>query len=324
MNATNSFLEKTQNPRLYQEISKLFLFINSGDSFSTAMKKLPQTFDRREIAIIEAGEASGSIQKSFMNLSKQLREQEELRKKISGALTYPLIIMVFLAIAITVIMTYVIPKIQPLFASNNVELPAITQSLISTSDFMVNNFVLLLILVIGCIFAIQAYVKTDSGRMFFHEMALKVPLIGDVYRNYLLARIASNLGILLGAGIPILRTFALTAESSNNAVYGSAISEAIERITQGKKIVQSLRETDPEKRLFPNDFLQLMDAGEQTSTINKVCIKISDQYTREVDSSVTALVKWVEPLAILIAGVFVLWFAFGIFSAVLKITETVQ
>ena len=324
MNATNSFLEKTQNPRLYQEVARLFLFINSGDSFSTAMKKLPTTFDRREIAIIEAGEASGTIQKSFMNLAKQLREQEELKKKITGALTYPLIIMVFLGIAVTVIMTYVIPKIQPLFVSNDVELPFATKSLIATSDFMINNFVLLLFVIIGAVVGLQAYMKTDSGRLFFHEIALKLPLVGDVYRNYLLARIASNLGILMAAGIPILKTFALTGESANNAVYGIAIADAIERITQGKKIVQSIRESDPEKRLFPNDFLQLMDAGEQTSTINKICVKISEQYTREVDSSVTTLVKWVEPLAILFAGVFVLWFAFGIFSAVLKITETVQ
>lgn len=232
--------------------------------------------------------------------------------------------MVFLGIAITVIMTYVIPKIQPLFVSNGVELPFATQSLIATSDFMIHNFALLIILLIGGILGLQAYIKTDSGRLFFHEIALKIPLIGEVYRNYLLARIASNLGILLGAGIPILKTFSLTAESANNAVYSLAMFDVIERITQGKKIVQSIRESDPEKRLFPNDFLQLMDAGEQTSTINKICIKISDQYTREVDSSVTTLVKWVEPLAILLAGVFVLWFAFGIFSAVLKITETVQ
>jgi type II secretory pathway component PulF len=149
MNATNSFLEKTQNPKLYQEVSRLFLYINSGDSFSTAMKKLPGTFDRRETAIIEAGESSGTIQKSFANLSKQLREQEDLRKKITGALTYPLIIMVFLAIAITVIMTYVIPKIEPLFASNGVELPFATQSLIVTSSFMINNFVLIIILLVG-------------------------------------------------------------------------------------------------------------------------------------------------------------------------------
>lgn len=177
MNATNSFLEKTQNPRLYQEISKLFLFINSGDSFSTAMKKLPTTFDRRETSIIEAGETSGTIQRSFMNLAKQLREQEELTKKITGAMTYPLIIMVFLAIAVSVIMMYVIPKIQPLFASNDMELPLVTQSLIATSSFMINNFALIIVFIIGGIIGIQAYFKTESGRLLFHDVALKLPLV---------------------------------------------------------------------------------------------------------------------------------------------------
>lgn len=239
-------------------------------------------------------------------------------------MTYPIIIFLFLALAVLIIMTYVIPKIMPLFANNGVELPMVTKTLVMTSGFMIDHFVAILVCIFGAIFAIQAYIKTEGGRLFFHDFLLRVPLIGNVYRNYILARIASNLGILLGAGIPILKTFSLTAESANNAVYTIAIDETIGRITQGKKIVQSIRETDPERRLFPNDFLQLMDAGEQTSTINKICVKISDQYSREVDSSVAVLVKWVEPLAILIAGAFVLWFAFGIFSAVLKITETVQ
>lgn len=289
-----------------------------------AMKKIPGVFDKREISIIEAWETSGTIQKSFANLAKQLREQEELTGKIYSAMTYPIIIFLFLALAVLIIMTYVIPKIMPLFANNGVELPMVTKTLVMTSGFMIDHFVAILVCIFGAIFAIQAYIKTEGGRLFFHDFLLRVPLIGNVYRNYILARIASNLGILLGAGIPILKTFSLTAESANNAVYTIAIDETIGRITQGKKIVQSIRETDPERRLFPNDFLQLMDAGEQTSTINKICVKISDQYSREVDSSVAVLVKWVEPLAILIAGAFVLWFAFGIFSAVLKITETVQ
>lgn len=154
-------------------------------------------------------------------------------------------------------------------------------------------------------------------------MYLKIPVVGDVYRNYIIVRIASTLSLLLEAGIPIIRTLGLTGEGANNVIFQEKIEEVSRKVQNGKKIAESIEESDPDFSVFTQDFYQIIGAGERTSTVNKVCKKLAAQYTREVDGSIAILVRFIEPLAILIAGMFVLWFAFGIFSAVLKITETV-
>ncbi|MDD2487598.1 MAG: type II secretion system F family protein [Candidatus Gracilibacteria bacterium] len=323
-NALKGFLDKTLNPKLGLEITNLLLFIESGDSFSTAMKKMPFVFNRKEVAIIEAGESSGTLQKSFLNLSKQLNEEEDLRRKVKGALTYPTIILLFLIIAVFVIMTYVIPKIQPLFESTGIELPLSTRALIFVSEFFINDFYTIIIGLLIAVFSFKAYIKTNSGKRMIDDFYISIPLVGTVYKNYLLAQIASNLGLLIGAGIPIVKTFALTGDSSNNSIYKEIIYNVSKSVSSGKKITQSLEDADPQHKYFKNDFVQMIEAGEKTSTINKVCDKIAYQYSKEVDSSLAILMKWIEPAALLIAGIFVLWFAFAIFSAVLKITETVS
>ncbi|PJC56689.1 hypothetical protein CO024_01685 [Candidatus Gracilibacteria bacterium CG_4_9_14_0_2_um_filter_38_7] len=150
-----------------------------------------------------------------------------------------------------------------------------------------------------------------------------MPVIGDVYRNFIIVRIASTLSLLLEAGIPIIQTLGLTGEASNNVIFQEKIEKISKKVQNGKKIAESIEEVDPNFQAFTQDFYQIIAAGERTSTINKVCKKLAAQYTREVDSSINVLVRFIEPIAILVAGMFVLWFAFGIFSAVLKITETV-
>jgi len=321
--ALQSFVAKTQNPLLYREINQLLLLIDSGDVMSIAMKKLPRSFDVSEVSIIEAGEQSGTMQKSFASLAEDLRNRQELRQKLKGALAYPAIILAFLIGAILVVMVFVIPKLMPLFETANTTLPLSTRSLVATSDFISHHFMVIVfgLLIVGV--TIYGYLKSPQGKRAFDEMLIKLPLIGTVYQNYLIVRISTTLGLLLGAGIPIVKTLKLAGSSTGNSLYEEIFAGIVKNVERGNRIAESFNAMDPDGRYFPRDFLQLLAAGEKTSTINKVCAKISAQYTREVDQSVATMIKFVEPMAILVSGVFVVWFAFAIFSAVLKITENV-
>lgn len=323
IDALEAFLEKTTNPKLAYEIANLLIFVDSWDNFSTAMKKSPDVFDSKEIAIVEAWESSWTMQKSFENLSVQLREQDELTQKVKWALTYPLIIMVFLCIAVLVIMTYVIPKLKPLFSTAWVELPFVTRTLIATSEFVISNFVLILIFIFWLIFAIKTFSKTENWRRFFDSLYLKLPLISSVYKNYVIAQVASNLGLLISSWIPIIKTLTLAWLASNNFSYNDIISWVAQKVSMWKKLTQSFEEMDSDHYYFSNDFIQMISAWERTSTVNKVCYKIHKQYTKEVEHSLSILIKWIEPVAILISWLFVVWFAAAIFQAVLKITETI-
>lgn len=138
-----------------------------------------------------------------------------------------------------------------------------------------------------------------------------------------MVRVTGMLSLLLSSGIPIVRTLRLTGEASENVISEELLEEVAKRVEQGDRIAESMEVTDPEHILFPRDFCQLVAAGERTSTVNKVAERSSAQYKREVDLSIQTLVKFVEPLAIIFASVFVLWFAIAIFSAIIQITQSV-
>lgn len=144
---------------------------------SIGMKKLPRTFDRRECAIVEAGEQSGTLAKSYISLSEELRTQEELRQKVIASLTYPGIIMGFLFAAVFVIMTYVIPKIRPLFDNSDTELPASTQALIASSEFIQNHWIMIIVLSFFGFFTLKAYANTEGGRRMVDEWLIHIPVI---------------------------------------------------------------------------------------------------------------------------------------------------
>jgi type II secretory pathway component PulF len=323
LEALESFCAKVKNPLFYNEAVSLLRLIDSGDVMSIAMKKHPRSFDKSEVSIVEAGEQSGTMQKSFASLAEDVRSRDDLRRKLVAATTYPLIILGFLVMAILVVMVFVIPKLLPLFETTATQLPLSTRSLVATSQFISEHFILIIVFLGLMGMGIFSYAKSPSGKAFFDRLALGMPLVGTVYRNYLIVRIATTFGLLLGAGIPIVKTLKLTGESTNNTIYENLMAGVVSQVERGNKIAESFVFVDERGDYFPSDFTQLLSAAEKTSTINKVCAKIAAQYNREVDNSVTTLVKYVEPLAILISGAFVVWFAFAIFSAVLKITETV-
>lgn len=307
-----------------EKISELITYISSWDSFSKSMKKIPSVFSLDEISLIEAWENTGELSKSFMKLSDNLKKHYNLRKKIKWSLTYPLIIFLFLGLAMTVVLTFVIPAIKPLFDNSWVELPAATQALLATSDFLINNYLQLILFLMTLVVIFMWYKNTKSWRASVETFLLTFPLIWKVYKNYILSNIASNMWNLIWSWVGIVKTLTLVWKSTNNSIYEDLFNEVIVKVSAWWKIVDSMREVDEEKKYFPADFLQMLSVWERTASIDTITIKLNTQYEREVDYSLWNLTKWIEPLAILLAWIFVLWFAFAIFWAILKVTETVS
>lgn len=322
--ALETMQNRTKNVFFQEKIKELIEFIASWDPLSKAMKKIPDVFKDSENAIIEAWENAGSLQDSLYSLSTNLKNRYNLKNTVKGALTYPLIIIVFLVLSVVITMTYVIPSLIPVFADSGVELPQSTKMLIATSDFISDNLSLIFVILISIALFITGYKNTESGRVMFHSMYLKFPLVSELYRNYIIANVASNFGSLIGGWIPITKTISLTGRATSNAIYEQAFEDVNEDVKSGKKVVESMLNRNEKMELFPADFIQMLSVWEKTATIDKVCVKINEQYTREVKTSLNNLTKWIEPLAILLAWIFVLWFAFAIFGAILSITDSVQ
>lgn len=321
--ALESVNQKIKNPYFNMKLDELMTFINSGDTFSKAMKKMPQIFSNSEISIVESWEQTGRLAQCFERLSEDLKQIADLKNKIKTALSYPAIILGFLVMAVVVVLVYVIPNIRPLFDDADIELPFATQALLFTSDFLRENF-LYLVFFFALVFVIfSGYKTTVSGRYTIDDILLSLPLIGKVYRNYILSDIAGNLGSLVGSGISIVKTLTLTWISTGNAVYEELFKKIITKVSNGEKIVDSMLDVDPQQRYFPGDFTQMLAAGEKSAKIEYISKKIHTQYTRELEYALARLTKFIEPIAILIAGMFVVWFALAIFGAILKVTTSI-
>lgn len=320
----NSVHSKITSPYFKQKIKELVTFINSWDSFSRAMRKIPDIFSNAEVFMIEAWEATGQLSHSLNKLSEDLKKTYELRKKIKWALTYPTIIFLFMFLAIAIVLTYVVPSIKPLFEWSDKELPFATQSLLWVSDFIVNRIDLIIILVVSVVFWVYFYFKwTKSGQENLEKMMLSAPLIWKVYRNYILANVASTFWNLVWSWVSIIKSLELTWKATNSSIYEKVFEDIKEKVSTWNWIVKSMEDSDPLQIYFPADYLQMLSVWERTANIEEISIKLNKQYEKEVEYSLASLTKWIEPIAILFAWIFVMWFVFGIFSAIMQVTETV-
>lgn len=318
-----SVSNRIKNIYFKEKINELFVYVSSWDSLNKAMKKIPNIFSMQETSIIEAWEKSWTLVNSLSSIALEFKKSYELKSTIKNSLTYPFIILLFLVLAVLIVMTYVVPSIIPLIEDAWVEKPFATTALIATSDFIRYNFILIILFILTLILLFFSYKSTDNWKKVFDNIFLNLPLVWDVYKNYILSSSASILWSLMHSWIPIVKAIILVWKSTNNIVYENLFNDISSKVWTWKKLVDSILEVDENNEYFPADFIQLLSVWEKTASINKVCQKLNEQYNREVNYSLSNLTKWLEPIAILIAWVFVLWFAFAIFWAILKLTQTI-
>lgn len=319
----SSIWKKIKNKYFLSKIEELRMYISSWDSFSRAMKKVPHVFETSEIAIVEAWETTWNLSVVLLKLSEDIKKIYNLQLKIKASLTYPIIIFVFLIVAVLIVLTYVIPAIIPIFDTSGVELPFATIMLINTSDFIRNNYIALTFLIIGLAFWFLMYKNTLKWKIAISSFIMNTPLIWVVYKNYILSIFASNFWALIWAWVPVIKALNLVSKSIVNIEYQNLIMSISEKVSKWSRITESMQEVDSEWFYFPSDFIQLFTVWEKTASIEQITKKINDQYSREVDHALWNLTKWIEPIAILVAWLFVIWFAFAIFWAILKVTQTV-
>lgn len=321
--ALESAKDKTSSVYFKQKIQDLITFISSGDSFSKAMKKVPNIFPNSETSIIESWETIGQLSSSLMKLSDNLKKIQDLKSKIMWALTYPIIIFCFFLLALSIVLIYVIPAIKPMFDDGSIELPFSTRALLTTSDFVTNNFLLIFLFVFTIITFFVWYKNTKTGRETIEKFLFSMPLIWKIYKNYILANIANNISNLVWSGINIVKSLSLTSKATNSLIYQSIFEDVIVKVSKWETIVSSIESVDKDREFFSKDFLQMFSVWEKTANIESISDKLYVQYQKEVDYSLSNLTKWIEPLALLIWAFFVLWFASAIFMAITKVTQSV-
>jgi len=291
--------EQVTNSTFKKIISKVKEDIEAGISIADAMRKHPSVFSELYVSMVHAGEIGGILDVILDRLSSYLESAEELRGKIKGAMTYP-VVVAFIAVGAAIFMlTGVIPQFARIFKEIGVELPLPTKIMLALSDFVQKNILfLILIPVVAFIGFRQALKRSDAFRLKFDALKLRLPVFGDMIRKMSIARFTRTLGTLVRSGVPIIQSLETVAKTSGNKVIEKAINEAKESIKEGERIADPLKKSN----VFPPMVIQMISVGEETGSLDTMLIKISDFYDREVDESVKALTSMIEPLIIVFMG----------------------
>ena len=295
-------LEKEEkNKRFAKVLRRISDDIRKGYSLSESMEQHPGVFNPLYVALVKAGEVSGTLHTVLDELSDYLEKIEDTRRKVVSAMAYPVFIMIFLVFVIWVMFYYIVPMFAGVYADFNAELPAPTRVAIAISNFIVNNVFLSILIVIGIVIAFFLVNLTDRGRYIMDSIKLKIPVIGKVLSNSIMSKFSRTFSILMAAGVPIMDTMELTENVVQNAVVEGGVRRARVMVKEGYGVANAFRKTG----LFPPTLLQMIATGEETGDMDKLLGKAAQFYEKLVDSVIDRLTSLIEPLLIVIMAALV-------------------
>jgi type IV pilus assembly protein PilC len=258
--------------------------IEGGSSLTDALKKYPEIFDELFVNLIAAGESGGILDVILGRLSTYMEKAMKLKRKVKGALTYPISVLVISIGVVTLLLLKVIPVFQKLFADMGGALPAPTQFLVNASAFMQNYFVYMVAGVIAAFFAFKQFYRTEKGTVLVDSMLLKMPVFGPLLKKVAVAKFTRTLSTMMSSGVPILDGLAIVSKTSGNRIVEEALMNTRRSISEGKTIAEPLEASG----LFPPMVVQMIAVGEHTGALDAMLAKIADFYDDEVDAAVSA------------------------------------
>jgi len=291
--------KQTKKFKLKEKILKISEEVEGGTSLSKAFSIYPGLFTNFYINMVKSGEASGKLSEVFTYLADYLEREQSFRSKMTGAMIYPIFILIVFAGVVAIIMVYVIPQLAEVLKGTGQELPLITKIVIAASDFLKKRWWLVLSVLIVLVIGLWRFTKTKTGKEFFDRNLLKLPLIGVFLKKLYLSRFALNLSTLISGGLPITQALDITGEVVNNNVYKEVIFETRDQVKRGETI-SSILEKYP-KLIFPL-FYQMVMVGEKTGTIDSSLLNVVSFYQEDVDRTLDNFVRLLEPIFIILLG----------------------
>ncbi|UCG13743.1 MAG: type II secretion system F family protein [Deltaproteobacteria bacterium] len=272
--------------------------VEEGSTFADALKKHPDVFDELFVNLVAAGEIGGILDIILNRLAAYIEKAAKLKKKVKGAMTYPIVVMVIAVLVVAVILIFVIPVFQQMFADFGRALPVPTQIVVNLSNFT-KNYILYIIVALGVIvFAFRRFYRTEKGRALVDNLVLKAPVFGMLIRKVAVAKFTRTLGTMISSGVPILDSLEIVAATAGNKTIEAALRETRQSISEGRTISEPLLDSE----VFPSMVVQMISVGEATGALDTMLGKIADFYDDEVDAAVEALTSMLEPFMMVFLG----------------------
>jgi type IV pilus assembly protein PilC len=318
--ALDILAKQSENPALKNVTRAVVFDVESGHTVADALRKHPKAFSDLYVNMVAAGEAGGILDTILMRLATFMEKNDALVRKVKGAMIYPGVIMSVAAIAIVVLLVFVIPVFEKMFGSVGMALPLPTRVVIGASRFLTGYWWAVLAVLFATGWSLKKYYATSDGKLAIDRTLLKMPVLGDVLRKSAVSRFTRTLGTLIGSGVSILDGLEITAKTAGNRVIQDAIMESRTSIAGGETIAAPLQKS----QVFPPMVISMIAVGEQTGGLDEMLSKIADFYDEEVDAAVTGLLALMEPIMIVFLGVVVGGMVVAMYLPIFDMINAVQ
>lgn len=294
--------EQTQSKALKDVLSQVVSSVEGGTSFAKSLSKHPKVFNNVYVALVAAGEASGTLDKSLERIAFQQEKDADIVSKVRGALVYPIIVVIVISAVVIFLLTTVVPQIELIYKDFNKELPFLTGILIATANIIINFWWLIILITGALVFFLVRWSKTGPGEATVDAFKMKVPLFGDLFTKLYMARFCRTGETLMGSGVMMLEMLRITSQAVDNVMVEKAIANAATKVKGGKALSEALKaETETFLPLVP----QMIRVGEQSGAIDKMMDKAATYYEIELDNKIKTISTTIEPILMVVLAVVV-------------------
>lgn len=314
----NILSTQAEDETFKKTLQKITGDVEAGSTLSEALGKHPKIFNSLFVNMVAAGEIGGILDDVLLRVSTYMEKAAALKRKIKGAMMYPIVVMTVALGATATLMIVVVPTFVQMFEQSGVTLPLPTRVVVAISDFLQSNILYIAVGIGAAIFFFKRYYATDNGEKVVDNLKLHMPLIGDLIRKSSVARFSRTLSTLLASGVSILEALDITARTAGNRVIEDALQEARTSIGGGDTITAPLSKAN----VFPPMVMQMVNVGEQTGELDKMLGKIAEYYEEEVDASVDSLTSIIEPIIIVYLGVVIGGMVLAMYMPLFGMMET--
>jgi type IV pilus assembly protein PilC len=313
--------QQTEDNVLIPVIAEVRSDVESGSILSKALARHPKVFNRLFIAMIEAGEASGTLDKVLDRVAVQIEKEAAIKRRVKGAMVYPIVVLVFALLVLTGLLLFIVPVFVNVFKQLNGQLPTLTQQVVNASNLLRNDWFIIFPALGLSVWGLMKAKKTERGRQVWDRFKLRIPMkIGDVVLKVTMARFSRTLATLIGSGVDIVRSLEITGATAGNWVVEEGVAEVRAKVHEGVPIAQPLLENP----VFPPMVSQMIRIGEETGELEKMLGKVADFYEDEVDASISALTSIIEPIMMIGVGAMVGVIVISMYLPMFKMLQLVH
>ena len=319
INALEMMRDQTENRTLKKALGEVYEDVSKGESMAGAMKKHSRVFPSMLCNMVEAGEASGSMEVAFERMAVQFEKENKLKQSVKKAMIYPIVLLVVMVGVLFLMMIWVIPNFMGMFAELDTELPPITQAVVNMSDFVIAKWWLILLVVAAAIALFKAYAASPSGKFVLGGIALKIPVFGKLQTKSECARLGRTLCTLLGAGVPMMDAIEITGRSMENVHYKKAMMDAKDQVMRGMALSRPLKTCG----LFPPMVVHMVSIGEETGNIETMLENVANYYEDDVQVATEQVMALMEPMIIVVMALVVGVLIMAIMQPMLTLYESI-